>query len=55
MKFKKELKKCIKILDFTKWSDKNDWDKNYNTLVYLPVKITGSNIVVFCMLTLYFR
>ena len=24
-------------------------------LVYLPVKITGSNIVVFCMLTLYFR
>ena len=26
-----------------------------NKLVYLPVKITGSNIVVFCMLTLYFR
>ena len=24
-------------------------------LVYLPVKTTGSNIVVFCMLTLYFR
>ena len=24
-------------------------------LVYLPVKITGSNIVVFCILTLYFR
>ena len=28
---------------------------NYLILVYLPVKITGSNIVVFCMLTLYFR
>ena len=27
----------------------------YYRLVYLPVKITGSNIVVFCMLTLYFR